>query len=67
VPTQRNRTREKYKLSTENLLTENNVAVSGKAPHGIKLRPPKENDLFVNTEIGGESRFDVLSEQIILR
>ncbi len=30
------RMKEKYKLSTENLLTKDGVSVSGKAPHGIK-------------------------------
>lgn len=48
------RMREKYTLSTENLPTKNKPPVSGKAPHGIKLRPPEENELFVNTEIGGD-------------
>lgn len=48
------RMKEKYKLSTENLFTKDGVAVSGKAPHGVKLRPPKGNELFVNTEIGGD-------------
>ena len=46
--------REKYKLSTENLTTRDGVSVSGKAPHGIKLRPTKEDELFVNTEVGGD-------------
>lgn len=48
------RIKEKYKLSTENLLTKDGVSVSGKAPHGVKLRPPKENELFVSTEFGGD-------------
>lgn len=48
------RMKEKYKLSTENLLTKNGVPVSGKAPHGIKLRPSKADELFVNTEVGGD-------------
>ena len=45
--------REKYKLPTENLRTADGAVVSGKAPHGIKLRPPLENELFVGTEVGG--------------
>ena len=48
------RMKEKYKLSTENLLTKDGVSVSGKAPHGIKLRPTKGDELFVNTEVGGD-------------
>lgn len=51
------RMREKYKLSTENLTTPDGAAVSGKGPHGIKLRPTKEAELFVNTEIGGDLMF----------
>lgn len=46
--------REKYKLSTENFSTKDGVSISGKAPHGIKLRPPKDDELFVNTEVGGD-------------
>jgi len=46
--------REKYKLSTENVKTPDGAQVSGRGPHGIKLRPSKESELFVNTEFGGD-------------
>jgi DNA-binding beta-propeller fold protein YncE len=46
--------REKYKLSTENLTTTSRLSFSGKAPHGVKLRPSKRDELFVNTEVGGD-------------
>jgi DNA-binding beta-propeller fold protein YncE len=46
--------REKFKLSTENVKTHGGAVVTGKGPHGIKLRPVKEAELFVNTEFGGD-------------
>lgn len=46
--------REKYKLSTENVKLPDGTVVTGKAPHGIKLRPAREAELFVNTEFGGD-------------
>lgn len=48
------RMREKYRFSTEDLPLKNKPPVSGKAPHGVKLRPPSERELFVNTEVGGD-------------
>ncbi len=46
--------REKFKLSTENLTTRSRISFSGRAPHGVKLRPSKRDELFVNTEVGGD-------------
>ena len=46
--------REKFKLSTENVKMPDGTVVTGKGPHGIKLRPAKETELFVNTEFGGD-------------
>lgn len=48
------RMKEKYKLSTENLSPKDSALASIKGPHGIKLRPSKEGELFVNTEVGGD-------------
>lgn len=46
VPNRRERTR--YHLP---------AASPAKAPHGLKLRPPKHNELFTNAEIGGDTMF----------
>lgn len=37
-----------------------------KAPHGLKLRPPKYNELFTNAEMGGDTMivFDARSGQV---
>lgn len=48
------RMKEKYKLSTEKFSTKDSALASVKAPHGIKLRPSKGDELFVNTEVGGD-------------
>jgi DNA-binding beta-propeller fold protein YncE len=40
-----------------------------RAPHGVKLRPPENRELYVNAEVGGDTMlvFDVASRKLLRR
>lgn len=57
---------EKYRLYTFNPSAHKDYSQIEGAPHGVKLRPPFENQLFVNIEKGGKLFvFDLTSSAII--
>lgn len=57
---------EKYRLFTFDASEQKEYANIDKAPHGIKLRPPLEKELFVNLESGSKMLvFDVVTKKII--
>ncbi len=57
---------EKYRLYTFNPGEHKDYSQIDRAPHGIKLRPPKENQLFVNVEKGNKVLvFDLTTKKII--
>jgi DNA-binding beta-propeller fold protein YncE len=57
--------KEKFKLFTENVRVSTGGTFSGTGPHGVKLRPHSK-ELFVNTEVGGDSMlvFDTRTQML---
>jgi DNA-binding beta-propeller fold protein YncE len=57
---------EKYRLYTHDAMEQKDYQDIDSAPHGLKLRPPYEKQLYVNVEHGGKVLvFDVESKKII--
>lgn len=57
---------EKYRLFTFESLENKAYSDIDSAPHGVKLRPPFEKQLYVNVEKGGKILvFDVESKTIV--
>lgn len=57
---------EKYRLYTFDPAEHKDYSQIDSAPHGVKLRPPMENQLFVNVEKGGKVLvFDLSTKTII--
>lgn len=57
---------EKYRLYTFDAAEKKSYANIDKAPHGLKLRPPLEKELFVNLESGSKMLvFDVDTKKVI--
>lgn len=57
---------EAYRLFTFDPAQHKDYAQIDSAPHGVKLRPPQENELFVNVEKGGKVLvFDVNKRSLI--
>ncbi len=57
---------EKYRLFTFDPAHHKNYSQIDSAPHGVKLRPPLETQLYVNVEKGGKVLvFDLASQSII--
>ncbi|HAT1863891.1 TPA: hypothetical protein ACIZBI_002996 [Legionella pneumophila] len=57
---------EKYRLFTFESLENNDYSDIDSAPHGVKLRPPFEKQLYVNVEKGGKILvFDVDTKTIV--